>query len=378
MKNFSIDDDTSLRILFVDDEDRTLKALKCSLLRSFSIDTANDPSKALDMIRMDPHIAVVVSDYRMPKMDGVTFLTHVRNISPQTVRILLTGQANADVAARGVNQGQIFRFLAKPCTLTELSDALREGLKQHSKAITEREVLQSTLRNTVRVLSEALGLANPEAFARAERIRDLTLRFARALNITSTLELELATMLSHLGCLGLPRSIFDKINHGMTLTPAEEALHAEYPRIGALLIERIPRLGPVASIIADQLTPCSPDMSLEALVLNAATRFDTLHRRGIPAGEILQQLLDDDAPYPPDLIDGLEHAVFSIRKFVRKEVKIRQLKPAMILDSHIETSDGLLLLAKGAELSESTILRLIEISKHKAILEPVHIFALQA
>lgn len=371
-------DDTSLRILFVDDDDRTLKALKSSLHRTFTIITANDPSEALRMIKSEPNIAVVVSDFKMPGMDGATFLARLRDISPLTVRILLTGQTGTDVAARGVNQGEIFRFLTKPCTQTALSDALQDGLKQFSKMVTEQEALRSTLHNTVRVLSKTLELANPEAFARAERIRNLALRLARSLDMTSTLDLEPATMLSQLGCLGLPRAILDKINHGIPLTPAEEALHAEHPRIGAQLIERIPRLGPVASIIAAQLTPYSPNMGKETVVLNMATRFDALHQRGIPSSEIFQQLLRDETPYPPDAIDGLKRTVYNIQKFVRKTVRIRQLKQAMILDSHIETSDGLLLLAKGAELTESTIIRLLEISKHKEIVEPVHIFAPRA
>ena len=376
--NDSLPDDASRRVLFVDDDDRTLNAFKFSLQRTFDIITANDPSEALDLVKNGANIAVVISDFKMPGMDGVTFLAQIRDISPRTVRILLTGQANADVAARGVNQGQIFRFLTKPCSRTALSDALQDGLQHFSKVVTEQEVLRSTVHNTVRVLSEALGLANPEAFARAERIRNLALRLAQTLGMTSTLDLELATMLSHLGCLGLPRVIFDKINHSLPLTSEEEALHAEHPHIGALLIERIPRLGPVASIIAAQLAPYSPDMSKETVVLNMVVRFDTLHRSGIPISHIIQELLRDEAPYPSDMLEGLKHTVYNLQKFVRKAVKIRQLRQAMILDSHIETRDGLLLLAKGAELTESTILRLIEISKHKEIIEPIHIFAPQA
>lgn len=370
-------DETALHILLVDDDEKTLKALKLFLDRTFTILTANDPFKALDIVRGAPSIAVVVSDFRMPGMDGATFLTHVRNISPQTVRILLTGQANTDVAAKGINQGQIFKFLTKPCSQADLLNALHEGVEQFSRLATEREVLRSTLLSTVRVLSEALGLANPEAFARAERIRYLTHRFARTLGLSSTLDLELATMLSHLGCLGLPRVIFDKINQGIPLTEDEEALHAKHPHIGALLIKRIPRLGPVSSIIAGQLAPYSPDMDQKTAILNLVCKFDRLHRCGIPTSEIFQNLLHGVPAYPPDLIDALKHTVYSVKKLVRKAVKIRQLKQAMILDSHVETSDGLLLLAKGAELTESNILRLIEISKHKEIVEPVHIFAPQ-
>lgn len=368
---------SSAHVLLVDDEHRTLKSLQFNLRNSFSISTATDPCEALDQIRDGARFAVVVSDFRMPGMDGITFLSQVRDISPDIVRILLTGQANTEMAARAVNQGRIFRFLQKPCTLQDLSAALEAGIRLHYRTTAEREILQGTLRGTVRVLSEGLGLAIPEAFERTERILKIVVRMAKLLQVPSPLELELATMLSHLGCLGLPREIIRKVNSGKSLAADEAALFHDHPRIGSMLIERIPRLETVARIIAMQHAPASAAMPLEARVLNMNMAYDRLRRTGLIACEVLKTMREGAQSHPEELVDALKKAVYSGEEYSRESLFIRQLKPSMVLDGHIETPDGLLLLAKGAELSEPTILRLMEISKNQSIVEPVRVLALR-
>ena len=370
-------DHAAASVLLVDDEDKVLRALKCNLHNSFSITTTTDPSEALDKIRGGANFAVIVSDFKMPGMDGITFLSRVRDVAPGTVRILLTGQANTDMATRAVNQGQIFRFLQKPCTLKDLTGAIKAGIRLHFKTAAKREVLQSTLRGTVRVLSEALGLANPQAFERAERVRKIVVRMAKLLCGSAPLELELATMLSHLGCLGLRREIIEKINKGKNLNPEETALFHDHPRIGAMLIERIPRLETVARIIAMQHAPPSATMTLEARILNMTIQYDRSRCAGHLPCDIFRTLHEAEPPHPPEFVDALKGAVYSGPEYSRKTMSIRQLKPTMILDRHVETMGGLLLLAKGAELNESNILRLIEIAKNQSIIEPVHVLALQ-
>lgn len=368
---------STANVLLVDDEDKALKALKCNLRDSFSVSTITAPCEALDRIQRGARFAVVVSDFKMPDMDGITFLSKVRDLSPDTVRILLTGQANTEMATRAVNQGQIFRFLQKPCALKDLTSALEAGIQLHYQTVAEREVLQSTLRGTIRVLSEALGLANPQAFERAERVRKIVTRMARLLHVSSPLELELATMLSHLGCLGLPREIIQKVNQGKNLGSEETALFHDHPRIGAMLIERIPRLETVAAIIAMQHAPASADMTLEARILNMNMEYDRHRRQGFLPCEILNTMREKTPSQPAKLVDALREAVYSGEEFSSRALSIRQLKPSMILDRHIVTVDGLLLLAKGAELSEATILRLMEIAKNQSIVEPVHVLALR-
>ena len=106
---------------------------------------------------------------------GLSFWPGSRETAPDTVRIMLTGFAEIQAVIEAINQGNIFRFLTKPCTTDILTRALNDGIKQFELVLAERELLEKTLKGTVQVLTEILSLVNPEAFGRASRIT----RYAR-------------------------------------------------------------------------------------------------------------------------------------------------------------------------------------------------------
>lgn len=117
-------------IVAVDDEELILKALKRTLRKAgFTVLTSSSAAEALDLFR-DSEIALVVSDYKMPGMSGVEFLEQVRTISPDTVRILLTGYAELEVAEDAINRAGVFQFLVKPWDDTALKNVIQSGLKQ--------------------------------------------------------------------------------------------------------------------------------------------------------------------------------------------------------------------------------------------------------
>lgn len=102
------------KILCVDDEVNILLSLQRQLRKQFQMESALGPEQALAAIESDGPYAVVVSDLQMPNMNGLELLAKVRDMSPETVRIMLTGQADLDTAIAAVNQGNIFRFLTSP------------------------------------------------------------------------------------------------------------------------------------------------------------------------------------------------------------------------------------------------------------------------
>ena len=102
-------------ILCVDDDANLLEGLKRQLRKQFTLETALSGEAGLVVVKEDGPFAVVVSDMRMPGMNGARFLAQVRAMAPDTVRILLTGQTDIQDAIVAVNEGHIFRFLTKPC-----------------------------------------------------------------------------------------------------------------------------------------------------------------------------------------------------------------------------------------------------------------------
>jgi len=364
------------KVLFVDDEVNVLDGFRANMRRRFDVDTALGPEEGLTMVQNSGPYAVVVSDLKMPNMDGITFLTHVRDMSPDTVRMMLTGFADVDVAINAVNEGQVFRFLTKPCTSDVLSKALSAGLEQYRLVTVEKELLRGTLRGSIRVLTEALSLANPEAYGRSERIKALVRRLVKVGGVRGSWELELAAMLSHIGCMALPRAVLEKIATGQKLSSEEQKLYASHPAVGAGLIEHIPRLGKVAEIIASQHKRFDANLPEGARILKIVVDYDTLESRGLLPTNIFVRMRSCKGCYDPTLLDKFEKSVGVEGPYLRKQVNVRDLTENMILEENVVTREGLLLLARGMELNETSIYRLIQTGQTFDIVQPITVLVM--
>jgi len=125
----------SNKILFVDDDSNILDAYKRQLKRQFHVETARGGEEGLNAVTNHGPYAVIVSDLRMPGMDGNQFLSRVKEIAPESVRMMLTGFADLKTAMDAINRGNIFRLLTKPCAKEVLADALSVGIKQFNKNV---------------------------------------------------------------------------------------------------------------------------------------------------------------------------------------------------------------------------------------------------
>src|SRR5882672_2539455 len=160
-----------VRVLCVDDEPNVLEGLSLHLRRRFEVATATSGNAALELLKRDGSTAVVLSDMRMPGMDGATFLSFARQLVPDAVRILLTGQTELSTAVSAVNDGQIFRFLTKPCAPATLLSAVDAAVEFNRLMVSERVLLNQTLHGSIKALTEVLALTNPTAFGRATRVK---------------------------------------------------------------------------------------------------------------------------------------------------------------------------------------------------------------
>jgi EAL domain-containing protein (putative c-di-GMP-specific phosphodiesterase class I)/ActR/RegA family two-component response regulator len=138
---------TKPKVLLVDDEPRILAGLRRQLHRGFQVVTAGSGSEALKTLAAEDDFAVVVSDMRMPGMDGATFLARVRLESPRSTRILLTGQTELSAAVRAINDGQIFRFLSKPCPPEVLDKCLQEAVSRYRATLDEVRLSPGSVGN---------------------------------------------------------------------------------------------------------------------------------------------------------------------------------------------------------------------------------------
>jgi ActR/RegA family two-component response regulator len=130
------------KVLFVDDELPVLEGYQRLLRREFAVSTAVGGHEGLAAIQTNGPYAVVISDMRMPEMDGVEFLSQVRQKAPDSVRMLLTGHADFSAAIDAVNRGNIFRYLTKPCEKEALIEAIQSGVAQYNASAAQRELAQ--------------------------------------------------------------------------------------------------------------------------------------------------------------------------------------------------------------------------------------------
>jgi DNA-binding NtrC family response regulator len=133
----------SRKVLFVDDEPNILEGVRRQLRKLVTLDTATSAEEGLKVVLEKGPYAVVISDMRMPHMNGTKFLSQVREVSPDTVRMILSGQADIDSTIAAINDAQIFRFLTKPCSGEHLVSAVEAGLQQFATNQTVRALLSA-------------------------------------------------------------------------------------------------------------------------------------------------------------------------------------------------------------------------------------------
>jgi DNA-binding NtrC family response regulator len=113
-------------ILLVDDEERVLRSLEMLFRHRFKVFTTTDGNEAVDICRRD-RVHVIVSDQRMPMVTGVEVLRRVREVSPNTMRLLLTGYSDLQAIVDSVNEGEIFRYLSKPWSAKEITNIVNQA-----------------------------------------------------------------------------------------------------------------------------------------------------------------------------------------------------------------------------------------------------------
>ena len=195
------------RVLCVDDEAHVVQALLLHLRKDYAVSTALSGDEALELLERMGGAAVVISDMRMPGMNGATLLNNVRHLYPDTSRIMLTGETGRDAAisaVNAVNHGHVLQFLTKPCTPEALKAAVAAGVAQHRLVNAERAILKETLNGCLEIFMEILALTNPAAFGRANRLNRLATEFAATLGYQDDWQLQAATLLSQLGYWSLP------------------------------------------------------------------------------------------------------------------------------------------------------------------------------
>lgn len=357
-----------LRVLCVDDEPHVVEGLTLHLRRRYDVVPATSGAAGLAALETDPSIAVVMSDLRMPLMDGAAFLAQARQVAPDAVRVLLTGHADVGSAIAAVNDGQIFRFLTKPCPPSALVSAVDGAAEQHRLVTAERVLLERTLHGSIKALTDVLALTSPASFGRATRVKQKVTALAVALGMRERWQVEVAAMLSQLGAITLPAETVEKVHYGRPLTDAERSMVERVPTITHQLLESIPRLEVVRGILSASAKPlrrlelarddADRLVLLGAHVLRTAIELDALEAQGMSASLAADTLRGRAGIIDPQIVEALSrvHASSAPRDEVR-ELPISAIAVGMVFAADVKTRSGTLLVTHGYEVTQGFVER---------------------
>lgn len=378
---------TDVRVMLVDDEPNLLNALVRQLRGTMPVETYTRPKDALARIATPKPCAVVVSDMRMPEMNGVEFLTAVQQASPDTVRIMLTGNADRDTVTQAVNQSNIFRFLMKPCVPQDLAKAISDGIAQYKLITAERDLLQRTLAGSVKLLTDILGLARPQEFKHVLEKRELVRTLCQELKVPAAWELELALMLAPIGAITLPPEILEHRESPEKLSDSQRQAIESIPLTSKKLVMNIPRLERVGNLIESacmrstrEITSGIGRTDIALQILHVVSELPSV---GLTKEEIIKQIQTLRAAGVDGQIIQVVDKLLQARRLVSTqtattelyEIRCVDLCAGQILLSDVVTSNGKLLIASGNVLTDTLVERIRGYAALVGVVEPIKVHA---
>ena len=382
---------------------RVLRAEGCRLL------IAQGGVEALAILATEA-VDVVVSDMRMPGMDGAQLLAQVREQWPGTARILLTGYADMDATIAAINNGQIYRYIHKPwdehelrltvrqaaerqqlererLRLQELTQQQNQALQELNVALEARvaertaelsvanERLKRNYLTVIRTFSGLLELRGGVLAGHGKRVGDLARRMGVALELPTEQiqDLFVAGLLHDLGFTAIPENVLTIAQ--MLLGPAEMNAYRRHPVLAAQALMALEDMQGVIPIVRghherfdgkgfpDRLM--GTDIPLGARILAVVDHYDDLlhgHITGKPlkpdqAKSLLQKGAGEQ--FDPDLLALLLRLTDEQpTQYPLKEVAARELKPGMVIGRDLKTAENVVLLAVGQVLSAGLIQRI--------------------
>lgn len=385
-------------LLCVDDEENILHALRRVFRKEpYEILTTVSPKEGLALVESQP-IAAIISDHRMPEMEGTEFLAAVREKKPEIMRIMLTGYADMKAAIEAINESQVYRYISKPWNDDDLRLTVQEAIRLYDLVQTNRELnelvkeqnkelydinrsLESKVRERTTELEKKnhelegsfyemieffiglMEMKNASLVGHARRTAILAKAMAVHLQLPADEQkiCEAAALLMDSGTLGYPDTLIKKQIEQMN--PAEQALWKKHPLLAQASLKRIKRLEAVGQIIRFHHERFDgngfPDglkgemIPLPAHIIAVADYFDLLLNppmagARVSVSDALKALERERGErFDPAVVEALGAIIEQVLEIITSdelEVSLEQLREGMTLARNLKTSGGILLL----------------------------------
>jgi putative two-component system response regulator len=323
------------KILFVDDDPSVLSAVQREFHKKFEIHVADSAEAALSIIQKNGTFPVIVSDFRMSGCDGAAFLAQVGKISPDSIRMMLTGCSQMETSIRAVNEGHIFRFLSKPCAMNVLERALLDGLHQYYLIQTEREYFalkkwNESLGGLIEAFARLIESKDPYTAGHQLRVSQLSVAITRALGFSEEAvgQMRMAAMIHDIGKIYVPMEFLNKPG---LLNPSEWDIVKMHAQIGH-----------------DILCPIGFPFPIHEIVLQHHERMDgSGYPRGLKDSEIrfeakiiavadVVEAIPHHRPYRP--AKGIDEAIDELRanRGIKYDSRISDVALTLLADGQFQ------------------------------------------
>ncbi|MBI5642487.1 MAG: response regulator [Deltaproteobacteria bacterium] len=413
-------------ILFVDDEKNILNSLLRIFRRDgYTIYTADNGREGLEIIK-NKRISLVVSDHRMPEMEGVDFLSKVKEASPYTVRLMLTGYADIKAVMAAVNRGEVYKYITKPWNDDELKLVVKGALEHYNltvenrvlQELTKRQNAELTVLNAgleekikdktrkihdnffafVRIFVNMIELYDQHLGSHSKRVAAMSrgLALHMKLNEADVDLIESAALLHNIGLVGIPREILEKEDEALSET--ERAVFYQNPVLAQDLLSQLDLLRQVGIIIRSHMEKhngCGyPDglrgdeIHIGSKIIAVCKTYDNLRHRGkkpLLAADVIHFIEEHTGQsFDPEVVasfldfikDWKEETLYqginaSNVKPLYLTLELEDMRAGMSLARDITTSKGRLLVTKGTVLSAAIIDKVVNFNRLDPIIEHV-------
>ena len=349
------------KILCVDDEESILRGFQLNLRKDFEVHLASDGVEGLEVFEKEGGFALVLSDMRMPRMNGADMLAEIKQ-NHEVSTILLTGHTDFDSAMAAVNDGNVFRMLSKPCPPERLIKVLKDGLEQHDLVKSKRILLDQTLRGAVEALAESLSTAKPLFFGRVQRVRRMANELAKKLSIPNAWRVDVASVFSQLAYLALPENVTEDVYYRKDLSKDVKSLLSKFPEDTRNILNKIPGLEEIGEILKSVDVQYRFEQEKEdgvriaASILKVALDFDYYEEQGYDRSIIVSTLRERNKEYDPKVTDTLSDLiVIAAETLTLREIKIEEVDLGMRLSQELRLVDGFLIAAAGTDVDRQLL-----------------------
>ncbi len=244
------ENEEKFKILVVDDEESNLSLLYRTLRGKYEVDRSLSPATAVEMLK-EKEYHLIISDHRMPEMDGVELLKHVYDNYPATMRILLTAYSEVSILINSINYAKIYRYVRKPYSPDELLMTVDAALefaelkKDNEKLIVD---LKDLFTGTVKAIVEALDAKDSYTVGRSKRVTYYAIKMAEMLKLSpiEISKIEIAGLLHDIGMIGISDELLSKAD---ALTQDELNEIKQHVVYGVKILDDIKQLKDVVAII---------------------------------------------------------------------------------------------------------------------------------